>query len=199
MLEVINLGFEYPEKVVLKGVEFMLNPHELLHLQGSNGKGKTTLLKILTGILRAGTGDVLFQGASIHKHLPSYQNQLRYVGHKNGQSQMLTLRENCSYELHNPGHDGLFEGLVKTFSLTGMEDMPCGLLSHGQRRRASLLRLLMSDVALWFLDEPLEGLDESAIALLMLQMHHHLGRGGAVVVTSHQQLPILGPYQEYCL
>lgn len=199
MLEVINLGFEYPDKIVLKGVEFMLKPKELLHLQGSNGKGKTTLLKILAGIFRAVTGNVLFQGISIHKHLPSYQHQLRYVGHKNGQSQMLTLRENCAYELHNPNHDGLFEELVKTFSLTGMEDLPCGLLSHGQRRRASLLRLLLSDASLWLLDEPLEGLDEAAIGLLMLQMHNHLGRGGAIVVTSHQQLPFSGSYQEYCL
>lgn len=200
MLEVANLSFDYPDRPLLQGIQFTANAGCLLHLRGSNGAGKTTLLKLLAGMLHPIEGCINYQGSSIHNDLPGFQQQLCYVGHKTGVSQLLTVRENCRFELQNSRSVLSFDVLIKTFALEGLEDTACGLLSVGQRRRVGLLRLLMSDASLWLLDEPFVALDNEAVALLLVTLERHLLGGGVVVLTSHQQVAISkGKYQEYHL
>lgn len=200
MLDVIDLGFDYPDKPLLNNVQFSLGCGELLHLRGHNGAGKTTLLKLLAGLLLPARGEVCYQGCPIMNNLAEYQQSICYVGHKSGISQVLTVRENCQFELQRGKHSMPFDMLIKRFSLESLEDVPCGLLSVGQRRRVSLLRLLMSNASLWLLDEPLVALDMDALALLMEFFTEHLDRGGQIILTSHQSLPLDGrDYQEYCL
>jgi heme exporter protein A len=200
MLEVKHLGFDYPDKQLLQGVEFVVPEGGLLHLRGSNGAGKTTLLKLLSGMLLPTQGEIHYCGRSIHDHIAVYQQNVCYVGHKSGISQLLTVRENCRFDLHQANQLLPFDDLIKSFSLSGLEDVQCGLLSVGQRRRVGLLRLAMTHASLWLLDEPLVALDNDAIAILMASLNTHLSRGGLVVLTSHQNLP-LGQvnYQEYLL
>lgn len=200
MLEVNNLDFDYPDKQVLQGIQFTVNPGGLLHLRGGNGAGKTTLLKLLTGLLYPLRGDIRYNGKAIKNDIASYQHQICYVGHKTGVSQLLTARENCRFELKYGQNSLSFEEIIELFSLKGLEDIPCNLLSVGQRRRVGLLRLLMSNASLWLLDEPLVGLDQEAIHVLMALLAKHLDKGGLVVLTSHQNLPLRKEnYQEYCL
>lgn len=200
MLDVEHLDFDYPDKQLLHGVQFTVNPGCLLHLRGGNGAGKTTLLKLLAGVLHPTQGDIRYCGHSIRKNVATYQRAICYVGHKTGVSQLLTVRENCRFELHRNDHTQSFEELIKRYDLQGLEDVVCGLLSAGQRRRVGLLRLAMSDASLWLLDEPLVALDKDAVSILMITLNQHLARGGLVVLTSHQNIP-QGPgnYQEYCL
>lgn len=200
MLEVSNLDFDYPDKQVLHRVEFTVNPGCILHLRGGNGAGKTTLLKLLAGILHPERGDIRYCGHTITEDIATYQQHICYVGHKTGVSQLLTVRENCRFELHRDQSILSFDEMIKYFSLQGLEDVACNLLSVGQRRRVGLLRLLMSNAPLWLLDEPLVGLDKEAISLLIASLTKHQARGGQIVLTSHQNLP-LGKenYQEYCL
>ena len=200
MLEVRDLDFDYPDKRVLKGIELTVNPGCLLHLRGGNGAGKTTLLKLLAGLLYPVQGDILFRGESIRIDIGAYQQNICYVGHKSGVSQLLTVRENCRFELHRGLTTLSFDELITSYALDGLEDTPCGLLSVGQRRRVGLLRLLMTEAPLWFLDEPLVALDQVAMELLMNSLDHHLNCGGLVVLTSHQKLPLRHEnYQEYFL
>lgn len=200
MLEVHNLDFDYPDKQVLHGVEFTVNSGCILHLRGGNGVGKTTLLKLLAGILRPEHGDIQYCGQSIMADMAAYQQHICYVGHKTGISQLLTVRENCRFELHRDQSMLSFEEMITLFSLQGLEDVACNLLSVGQRRRVGLLRLLMSNAPLWLLDEPLVGLDTEAISLLIASISKHQTNGGQVVLTSHQNLPLKKEhYQEYCL
>lgn len=200
MLEVINLDFDYPDKRLLQGVQFTVNTGYLLHLRGNNGTGKTTLLKLLAGMLRSTQGEIYYRGHLITKNLASYQQQICYVGHKTGISQLLTVRENCRFELHRDRCLLPFDELIRAFSLQGLEDVVCGMLSVGQRRRVGLLRLLMTDASLWLLDEPLVALDKDAIAIFMTVLNKHLSQGGQAVLTSHQPLPIRQEnYQEYNL
>ncbi len=200
MLEVIDLGFDYPDKQVLHGIQFTVNPGCILHLRGGNGAGKTTLLKLLAGILHPVHGDIRYDGHSITENIAAYQQHICYVGHKTGVSQLLTVRENCRFELHRDQSILSFEEMINLFSLQGLEDVGCNLLSVGQRRRVGLLRLLMSNAPLWLLDEPLVGLDKDAISLLMASLTKHQTRGGQIILTSHQNLPLRQEnFQEYCL
>lgn len=200
MLEVNNVSFDYADKPLLHNVQFSVPAGHLLHLRGNNGTGKTTLLKLLSGMLRPLSGDICYQGQSIWQDLAVYQDAICYVGHKAGISQLLTVRENCRFALrHNP-HQLSLEALLQRFALSGLEDVLCGVLSAGQRRRVGLLRLLMSDASLWLLDEPLVALDHDAVGLLMNCFSEHLNKGGQIILTSHQTIPLLNNHcLEYCL
>jgi heme exporter protein A len=200
MIDVTDLSFDYPDKPVFNGVHLSVPAGCLLHLQGRNGSGKTTLLKLLSGLLRPMGGEIVFQGASIYDDLASYQQQLCYVGHKNGVSQLLTIREHCAFEFqHRFGLVDLDE-LLHSFGLDGLEDVVCGLLSVGQRRRVGLLRLFLSNAPMWLLDEPLAALDTDTVARLMVLLEHHLLAGGMIIVTSHHTVALRqGEYREYVL
>lgn len=200
MLQVIHLDFNYVDKQVLSDIGFSVPLGTLLHLRGSNGCGKTTLLKLLAGILSPERGEIRYGNQPIKNDLAAYQQQICYVGHKTGVSQLLTARENYRFELHRDKSSLSFEEMIKLFSLQGLEDIPCNLLSVGQRRRVALLRLLMSKAPLWLLDEPLVALDKEAIASLINVITNHLHCGGQVVLTSHQDLPLRKTdYLEYFL
>lgn len=197
MLDVIDLHFDYSEKPLLHHVQFSLNAGHLLHVRGHNGAGKTTLLKLLAGLLHPTEGSIHYRGLDIMDNMAEYQQSMCYVGHKTGVSQVLTVREHCQFERKSliP-----FDRLIKRFALTGLEDISCGLLSVGQRRRVGLLRLLMSSAPLWLLDEPLAALDQDSVIILMDCFAEHLDAGGQIIVTSHQPLPLHDrACQDYCL
>ena len=197
MLDVTNLDFDYSDQSVLKGVKFQLNSGSLLHLRGVNGAGKTTLLKLLAGLLRPTQGQISYHGQSIWDNLPAFQQSICYVGHKNGMSQLLTVREYCQYEFSKMDK---FDEVIKRFNLQGLEDVVCALLSVGQRRRVGLLRIMMSNAPLWLLDEPLVGLDQQSITTLVSCFAEHLDAGGQIILTSHQEIPLNGRlHQEYVL
>ncbi|WP_115710569.1 cytochrome c biogenesis heme-transporting ATPase CcmA [Legionella sainthelensi] len=204
MLNVINLDFDYQDQLLLNNVSFRLSTGGLLHLRGANGAGKTTLLKLIAGLYRPQNGEIQFFGQNIDKDRPAYQQQLCFVGHKTGINPSLTLRENCYFDLHaSPVLSQRIEEideLVAIFKLEHYLDFPCGLLSAGQRRQVGLLRLWMSSAKLWLLDEPLVALDEKSIAVIMARIEAHRKQGGAVLLTSHQNLSLnRSDYQEYCL
>lgn len=201
MLDVIDLDFDYQDQPLLNKVAFHLPAGGLLHLRGVNGAGKTTLLKLIAGLYHPVQGEVQFWGRNIADDRAAYQRQLCFVGHKSGINPNLSLKENCLFDLHSKDtvHDKIRE-LATLFKLEHHLDSPCALLSAGQRRQVGLLRLWMSTAELWLLDEPLVALDDRTIELIIAKIAIHRSQGGAILLTSHQQLP-LNPYdyQEYCL
>lgn len=199
MLDIVDLCFDYQDKPLLTKVQFSLADGQLLHLRGANGSGKTTLLKLLLGILQPAKGEIHYDGNDISKNLRAYQRNLCYVGHKTGLNPLLTVQENCSFDMHWDRRFLSFDSLMKTFGLQGLADEPCYLLSAGQRRRVSLLRIVMTDAKLWLLDEPLIALDAEAIKTLMYYLENHIEKGGQVILTSHQHLPLRKSYLEYSL
>lgn len=209
MLDVINLDFDYQSEPLLKKVTFRLPVGGLLHLRGANGAGKTTLLKVVAGLYPPLQGEIKFFGHNIAKNQELYQRQICFVGHKTGINPNLTLRENCFFDLHYSSIQVCriagekmenIEELASHFKLEHYLDFPCGLLSAGQRRQVGLFRLWMSNTKLWLLDEPLVALDEKSVYLIMNKIEAHRLQGGAVLLTSHQQLPINGSnYEEYFL
>ena len=178
MLDVRHLDFDYPDKPLLKNISFFLAESQLLHLQGENGKGKTTLLRILAGLLQPTAGEVFCT-----------EEALSYIGHKTGVSALLTPREHWRLELLQNKDKAAFEAVSQQLGLLGMEDTLCGLLSAGQRRRVGLMRLLISRAKLWLLDEPFSALDVQTVFVLKTIIEKHLAERGSVILTSHQTLP----------
>lgn len=200
MLSVHNLCFDYEEKPLLTAVNFQLEEGGVLHLRGANGVGKTTLLKLLAGLLQPLQGQIVYREQNIQNELAAFQSHLCYVGHKSGASSMLTIREHYQFELQHISKALSFDELMQRLSLSDHKDTLIGLLSAGLRRRVGLAKLLLTDAPLWLLDEPLVALDQDGIDMLMRAFNSHLSKGGQMILTSHQLLPNEMPdHQEYFL
>jgi heme exporter protein A len=200
MLKVNALAFDYIDKPVLSDVQFSLSAGKLLHLQGGNGVGKTTLLRLLAGLLQPSSGGIFWNDASINDDLPSWQQRICYVGHKMGLCPDLTIRENCYFDLHWQRRQVSFPDLLKRFNLSALADIPCGKLSQGQKRRAALLRFAMTDARVWLLDEPFVALDRPSMEVLAQCLKQHLAGNGLIVMTSHQSLAdSFDDYEVYAL
>ena len=200
MLEVRAVDFDYGDQPLLCQVQLTISSGIVMHLRGSNGVGKTTLLRLITGLLLPKAGDIFFNSQSIYNDLATYHHNLCYIGHKTGASQLLTVSENIRFDFHHRRPHLSINELLERFSLEGLQDTLFSQLSQGQQRRVGLLRFFMSDALFWVLDEPLIGLDTKSMSQLMELFHQHLERGGSILLTSHQPLPFRKDcYQEYSL
>ncbi len=207
MLSVKQLSFDYPAQTLSKrtnpllhGVTWALQSGSMLHLRGRNGSGKTTLLKLLAGLIRPDAGHILYADQDIWTDLPTYQQNISYLGHKSGLSPALTPLEHGLFDVCALPERHTVESALQQLSLWDVKDLPCHLLSAGQKRRVALLRLRLSPAKLWLLDEPLVALDEAGIMILMSFLQAHIAVGGQVVYTSHQPLPWIGDqHEEYVL
>ncbi|KTD04855.1 heme exporter protein CcmA [Legionella geestiana] len=198
MLEAGPLSFGYAHTPLLRGVSLALKPGDILHLRAGNGRGKTTLLRILAGLLAPDSGSVRFDGRDIQKNLAAHFARLCFIGHRNAVHPALTPREHCRFLLRQSFSGCSIETALTETGLMNVADMPAGLLSEGQQRRLALTALLLSNATLWLLDEPLNALDAEGIEHFAEHLKVHQERGGMVVLTSHQPLPLV-PFREYLL
>ncbi len=191
MLEVRGLECMRGDHRLFADLSFSLQGGELLRLRGSNGSGKTSLLRILCGLLEQAEGEVLWKGENIHAQRDEYNAELLYLGHLNGIKSELTgfenLRISNTLRGETPTDDQIYDALGQ-IGLAGREDLPTQVLSQGQKRRVALARLLLSDAALWVLDEPFTALDVDAVAQLGKLIEAHLQKGRMVVYTTHQEV-----------
>ncbi len=194
-LSVRDLACARGERLLCKGVNFTVKAGELLLVQGGNGQGKTSLLRLLTGLARPEDGMVLWCGKPINKNREDFHAQMIYLGHANGVKDDLNPVENLRFAEGLQGRP--FEAaravsILERLGLGRCLDLPCRVLSFGQRRRVALSALLLADARLWILDEPLTGLDIHAVALMEGLIRDHLTGGGMVVATTHQALNLEG-------
>ncbi|WP_301101703.1 cytochrome c biogenesis heme-transporting ATPase CcmA [Propionivibrio sp.] len=193
MLEVSGLECVRGERRLFAGVGFRLSGGEMLYLQGRNGCGKTSLLRILCGLSPVTDGEIRWRGELIGKLGEDYRQELCYLGHHNAIKEELTPLENllASARLAD---EALVEGAaldaLEMLGLAGREDLACRYLSQGQKRRVALARLVNERRALWVLDEPYVALDPAAIELVAGLIGAHLQRGGLTVLTTHQAVNI---------
>lgn len=183
------------DRLLFKGMNFKVQAGELLLVQGGNGQGKTSLLRLLTGLARPEDGEVRWRGLPIQKNRDVFHAEMIYLGHANGVKDDLNPVENLRFAEGLQGR--AFEperaiALLERLGLSRCLDLPCRVLSFGQRRRVALSALLLADATLWILDEPLTGLDVHAVALMEDLIRDHLTSGGMVVATTHQALNLEG-------
>jgi heme exporter protein A len=172
-----------------------LKSGEALLIQGGNGQGKTSLLRLLTGLSQPADGEVYWRGEKLEKTSEDYHREMAYIGHLNGIKDDLTPIENLRLASQLAGRtldETQAEERLIQLGLGRCLDLPCRVLSFGQRRRVALASLLCSSALLWILDEPLTGLDVHGVALLENLLKAHLDKGGMAVLTTHQPLSLEG-------
>lgn len=190
-----DLACERSERLLFNRLSFTLTREQLLLAQGGNGQGKTSLLRLLTGLGRPDAGEVRWCGEPIARCRDRYHREMAYLGHTNGIKDELNPVENLRFHgtLHSRAFDpGAAVATLKRLGLSRCLDLPCRALSFGQRRRVALSALLLAGASLWILDEPLTGLDTHAVALVEGLIREHLQAGGMVVATTHQVMNLEG-------
>jgi heme exporter protein A len=202
MFSVSNLSCSKGDKRLFSGVSFTLQPGQWLHLEGDNGVGKTSLLRLACGLSALEDGEITWNNQAVSKDPQTFRANLAYLGHQ------LALKDDLS-PLENLQTDAAIVGRQLTVSdakqalaqmgLRGREDLPVRVLSQGQKRRTALARLLVSSAKLWVLDEPFVALDTMAQNALSEVINAHLAKQGMVLLTSHQAVSLGGQGFSYRL
>jgi heme exporter protein A len=179
------------DRLLFSDINFSLLPGNVIQLTGPNGSGKTSLLRIICGLLTPAEGEVRWQGTNIRSLGEEYSKSLSYVGHRNGVKEELNPIENLRISNGLAGISltpAAAKSALEKIGLTGRDTLPARLLSEGQRRRLALARLITSGAKLWILDEVLTSLDRSAIAIMKTLIVEHLRNGGMAIIATHQEL-----------
>ena len=194
MLAVIDLQARRGRRELFSGLAFAAGAGQFVRVSGANGAGKTTLLRMLVGLATPTAGQVHWRDEPISAQREGYHRELLWCGHAASLKDDLSAIENLRAAATLAG-DQLdapsARSALAEAGLAGREHLPAQALSAGQRRRVLLARLpLAGERALWVLDEPFNALDVAATQWLNDLLRRHLSRGGLVVLTSHQAVPL---------
>jgi heme exporter protein A len=193
MLAVSALECIRGDRRLFSELSFALDPGELLQVRGPNGSGKTSLLRMLCGLVSPVEGEIRWKGSTIKELAEDFYREVTYLGHLPAVKDELSAEENLRIASALDGTEidrkEAYSALRK-MGLGGREMLPAKVLSAGQRRRVSLARLLVGETSLWVLDEPLTALDRSAVELVRGMLVNHLAKGGVAVLTTHQDLDV---------
>lgn len=203
VISITNLSVVKRDRLLFENLNFAVERGALLYVKGQNGAGKTSMLRVLAGLVAPDSGQVYFCQQNINDCREDYHQNLVYFGHKLGINLTLSAVENLQYwcKQHQVviSVDTIFNTLAQ-LNLVGLEDIPVASLSAGQQRRVALARFwFKQDAQLWILDEPFTALDTQGIELISKQITTFLGGGGAVIMTSHQALHLDYPTDELTL
>jgi heme exporter protein A len=193
MLELINLDCVRGGRALFRNLNLTVADGTLIQLRGPNGSGKTSLLRIICGLMTPENGEVRWQGTNIGTLGEEYSQAIAYLGHRNGIKEELTPLENLRISSGVSGNKLKIDDAQAALKLVGLEsrqNLPVRFLSEGQRRRAALARIITCTAKLWLLDEVLAALDTAAVDLVRTLIEGHLNKGGMAVAATHHELQI---------
>jgi heme exporter protein A len=177
------------DRILFEALNFSVCSGDVIQVEGPNGSGKTSLLRILAGLSQPYDGTVLFREQNIAEQSDVFHQNLLYLGHLPGVKGEMTAQENLEFTLALQGNDSSkAEETLEKVNLLGFEDALASHLSAGQHRRISLARLWQSKVPIWILDEPFTAIDKQGVTQLEQLFLAHAQRGGCVILTTHQDL-----------
>ena len=178
------------DRHILRDVSFVVRAGEFMKITGPNGVGKTTLIRVVCGLLPAENGTVSWRGTEVQRIRDDFNTELGYLGHPNSLKADLTARENLKFLSglrQNLEVKDIDEALDRV-GILSRGDLPARSLSAGQKRRLALARLLLADAVLWILDEPATNLDTAGVGLVEELIREQVARGGLVLAAAHQRL-----------
>lgn len=181
------------ERTLFSHLNFRLSAGEMLLVQGANGSGKTSLLRMVCGLLAPAFGEIHWNGKSIAQSRETFHAEMAYFGHLPAVKDDLSARENLEFSCRlsgKPPTPGAVENALVHLGLGHCLHLPVKALSQGQRRRVALARLLLLNARLWVLDEPLAALDQAATQVVQTLIAAHLHQGGMVLLTTHQPVVV---------
>jgi len=193
MLNAFELKCVRGKRTIFQNLSFRVDPGECLQLTGPNGSGKTSLIRILCGLMQPSRGTVLWKGSDIRRLGEDYPYCIDYLGHKHGIKEDLTPLENLQISCGLKGTELSSDSALRALEhagLHGRETVPARFLSEGERRRVALARLVVSSAELWLLDEILTSLDRTGVKIVQSLLDHHMSRGGMAVFATHQNLDL---------
>jgi heme exporter protein A len=179
---------------VISELSFVVEGGAALVVTGENGTGKSTLLRVIAGLLEADGGTVRLEGGPADAEHAG--EAMHYLGHKNAMKRELTVRENLTFwadftQSSSPGLPAMtIEAAAGAVGLETVLHLPFGYLSAGQQRRIAMTKLLVAHRPVWILDEPTAALDRASERLFATMVNRHLERGGLAVIATHQPLDI---------
>ncbi len=193
MLTATGLSCIRGERCLFSGLDLAVEPGEWLHVQGENGAGKTSLLRILASLSPPAGGEIRWQGVPIKTLAEDYHRDMLFLGHHGAVKEELTPFENLTLAAQLDGapldETAAIKALAR-FGLRGREDLAVRFLSAGQKRRVLLARLAVRQATLWILDEPFTALDVKAVDMLSGLIEEHVKADGICILTSHQSMPL---------
>lgn len=191
-LELNNISVQRGDKLLMTGLNFKWSSGDFIQIEGHNGIGKTSLLRILAGLAVPETGTVLWDQENIKSNRENYYNNLLYLGHHAGIKTELNAWENLRFYQKTTRcekEEAKLWDVLDIVGLFGREDLTANQLSAGQQKRIALARLWLSKAPLWILDEPFNAIDKKGVENLTKLFEEHTEKGGIVILTSHQTVP----------
>ncbi|HLQ13539.1 MAG TPA: cytochrome c biogenesis heme-transporting ATPase CcmA [Steroidobacteraceae bacterium] len=187
-----NLQLWRGELHVLRGLSLAVDAGCCLQVTGINGAGKSSLLRVLAGLLPAEEGSVSWRGIDTRGDQHAYHSELAWLGHGTALKADLSARENLRYSagLRRELDSAQIDAALARVGFAHADQRLARQMSAGQQRRVALARVLLLDCALWLLDEPTSNLDSSGQRMFTQLLEAHLDEGGLAVVATHQPLAI---------
>ena len=198
LISASNLTCIREERLLFDRLAIEINAGDIVQIEGPNGSGKTSLLRILAGLSQPYEGEIFYKDELITKSREEFHQNLLYLGHLAGVKGEMTAEENLNFNLTLHGFNvntNEIEDTLGLVNLTGFEDSLASHLSAGQHRRISLARLYKSSASIWILDEPFTAIDKQGVHSLEQLFKAHIKRGGCVILTTHQDLLTFSPSQ----
>jgi len=193
MLTAQGLACLRGDRLLFKNVGFQLDAGGLLYVLGENGSGKSSLLRMLCGLLMPEEGAIFWDSKKVKENAENYLPNLTYIGHLNGLKDDLTALENLQIAARLAGNDASEEKALAALTAIGIArcaNLPARVLSQGQKRRVALATLWITQSKLWILDEPFAALDTASTEVLASRLGEHMANGGMTIITTHQDVLI---------
>lgn len=193
ILKLSNVACQKGDNLLFEQVNLDIYPHDLIHICGVNGVGKTSLLRIIAGLSLPVCGKIYYKEQEPKVDLEQFNADILYFGHQLGLKAELNLIENINFIINSGNFDSsneLLKDAIKTLDLWGYEDIELRYLSQGQQKKVALLKLWLTKANIWILDEPFSAIDVKGVDILRHKFNLHINNGGVIIMTSHQEVGI---------
>lgn len=194
LIQAVQLTCIREQRLLFDALSVDIFAGDIVQVTGANGSGKTSLLRILSGLSQPYEGEVHFQCTNIQHCREQFQQNIVYLGHLAGIKGEMSAQENLSFNIALHGNQNNYtDDCLRYVNLEGFEDSLASHLSAGQHRRIALARLYQSQAPIWILDEPFTAIDKEGVASLEVLFAEHAKQGGCVIMTTHQDLISIKP------